>query len=1313
MSSNPTLATAAFKLSSQQERAWLQHEAGVRAYAQCIIAITGSVDTAKLQQALQQLVSEYEILRTVFRRQTGIKLPFQVIQEQSQVLFEHAQNGNVADLARRDHESAWDLENGPTLRATMVGSKLILTLPAFCADSSTLKNLYLQLAARYRGENAGSDGPMQYADLVEWQNEMLASDETKPGREFWRELCRSIDFAALQSVGLPLQVSGASFSRDVVATTAPLGPLDTLASRRKVPVEDILLAAWSALLFRLTGQSDLTVGTEFNGRRYEELGAAFGPLARMLPLKSEIQGETSFEALTRHVGSNVTEARNWQESFSWNQAAGEEHVLPFTFAYQVLGGSEVADGVSFALERIHIVSEPYRLRLVAVRHGSELELEFHYDASRFERNAVERIAGYYINLLTAAVTNPATAVSKLPLLSDVERKQLVTDWNQTTCEYPKTQCLHQLFEAQASKTPERVAVRSGEQAFSYRELNERANQMAHYLRKQGVGPDRPVGLCLDRSADTMVAVLAILKAGGAYVPLNADNPPARLKQQLEGAAALITESKYAAQMPEFSGPVMVLDRDQKQWASEPKVNPAINTNPENLVYVIYTSGSTGVPKGVAVRHRNLVNYAHFITNRLDLEKYPEGLQFATVSTLGADLGNTCIYPSLISGGTLHIIGYEMATDPRRFADYTSKHPVDVLKIVPSHLQALLQSDEAQKLLPRKYLVTGGETLTPKLIEKIASLNPACEVINHYGPTETTVGSLTLKLKEYDWKKAGLTSIPIGRPIANTQAYVLDQNLAPVPIGVIGELYIAGEGVTAGYLNQPEKTAERFLRNPFSTDANAKMYRTGDLARCGEDGAIEFLGRGDDQVKVRGFRIELGEIESVLAKHSAVKQVVILAREDERGDKRLLAYVVPSREAAEVKGEDLRTYLKQQLPDYMVPQAVVILAKLPLTPNGKIDRKALPEPEQAQTQREIVLPRNEEEATVLRIWQSVLRRDRISIDDNFFELGGHSLMAVQLMAEIKKETGKEIPLAALFQGATIEHLANLLRGEADVDKSILRPIQENGSLPPFFAAVLPGVNALGYLTLSKHIGTDQPFYMLQAPGPGPRVARRPYTPAEYEKVSSDYIKAMRTVQPEGPYYLGGMCEGARIAFEMARLLENQGQEVNLLAIIDTWVIENTQNQRLWKVYYYSVRLRQLWRQPWRAKIAMAKTAARNRLKWWLGSESAPPKSEWVHTYWPGDDFVPSRINSRIVIFKAPKQPFYYHKDELMGWGSRTQSGVGIEVIPYGRHRLMLREPHVGRLASALSKVLEYLHQSSPETAVTETNERESADAAIVS
>src|SRR5881227_1345222 len=378
----------------------------------------------------------------------------------------------------------------------------------------------------------------------------------------------------------------------------------------------------------------------------------------------------------------------------------------------------------------------------------------------------------------------------------------------------------------------------------------------------------------------------------------------------------------------------------------------------------------------------------------------------------------------------------MATDPRGFADYVAKYPIDVLKIVPSHLQALLQSEEAGKLLPRKYLITGGETLTPKLVEKIASLNPQCEVINHYGPTETTVGSLTLKLKDYGWKNTKLSSIPIGRPIANTQVYVLDQNLEPVPVGVIGELYIAGAGVTAGYLGQAEKTAERFLKDPFSMNPEAKMYRTGDLARYGEDGNIEFLGRGDDQVKIRGFRIELGEIESVLASHAAVKQVVVLAREDERGDKRLLAYVVPNRDkAGEVNNDALRSYLKQQLPDYMVPQAVIVLPKLPLTANGKIDRQALPEPEQAQA-KIYIAPRTATEEKIAEIWAEVLRRDKsqISVDDNFFDLGGHSLLATQVISRVRRILNLELPLRTLFESPSVARLA----AEADKASSTVAP-----------------------------------------------------------------------------------------------------------------------------------------------------------------------------------------------------------------------------------------------------------------------------------
>jgi amino acid adenylation domain-containing protein len=1054
MSSNPTLEAAAFRLSSQQERAWLEHDRGLPQFAQCVIKIEGALDVERLRAVLQSAVEKYEILRTVLRRQTGVKLPFQVIQDKAAFAWSNAAADAILDDLLKNGRAARDgAEAGLPLRALLVpvegGHILALTLLAFLVDGASLKNLFGEIARGYSGKHSESDDVMQYADLVEWQNELLTSDESKPGRDFWRELCRGIDFASLESRNLPLEKKeDGPFEFASVAVVFRSARLEEFADELRTSAEAVLLAGWNALLARLAGAPDVTLACEFDGRRYEELATAIGPLARSLPLRFEVAPLRSFSDLVQVVGSALNEARNWQESFAWNNVTGvESPVLPLAFCLSDIGTSEDAGGVGFTLERVQMVSERFKLRLNVVRRGSEMTLEFHYDAARFELSAVERIAGYYQNLLAAALASPATPVSRLPLLSEAERKQLLVEWNQTAAAYPDDKCLHELFEQQAARVPDRMAVRCGEQTLTYQEVNEHANQLAHYLRRQGVGPDQRVGLCLDRSTAMMVAVLGILKAGGAYVPLNADNPPARLKQQLEGARALITESKLAAQMPEFSGTTVVLDRDEKLWADEPKSTPTVNTTPENLVYVIFTSGSTGVPKGVAVRHRNLVNYADFITKKLKLDKYPEGLQFATVSTLGADLGNTCIYPALISGGSLHILPHETATDPQQFANYTSQHPIDVLKIVPSHLQALLQSrsEEAGKILPRKYLFTGGEALTPKLLEKISSLNPRCEILNHYGPTETTVGSLTLELKHYDWKTAGLATIPIGRPIQNTQTYILDQNLEPVPVGVTGELYIAGAGVTAGYLGQPEKTAERFIRNPFSEDSEARMYRTGDLARYGEDGNIEFLGRGDDQVKIRGFRIELGEIESVLGQHPAVKQAVVLARASgaSNEDKRLLAYVVLHREATSsanghgtITSEGLRQHLQQHLPDYMVPQAVMLLAKLPLNANGKLDRQALPEPEQTASQKTYIAPRTATEQTIAEVWAEVLRRDKskISADDNFFDLGGHSLLATQVVSRLRQRFLVEIPMRAIFDRPTPAGLAE------SVDRAQALPIE---------------------------------------------------------------------------------------------------------------------------------------------------------------------------------------------------------------------------------------------------------------------------------
>jgi thioesterase domain-containing protein len=442
---------------------------------------------------------------------------------------------------------------------------------------------------------------------------------------------------------------------------------------------------------------------------------------------------------------------------------------------------------------------------------------------------------------------------------------------------------------------------------------------------------------------------------------------------------------------------------------------------------------------------------------------------------------------------------------------------------------------------------------------------------------------------------------------------------------------------------------------------------------------------DYQVKIRGFRIELGEIEAVLSKHASVRQCLVMAREDEPGLKRLVAYVVPSGSAA--SNEDtLRSHLKKSLPEFMLPSTFVALDSFPLTPNGKVDRKSLPRPEFVQpTGSGVVPPRDELERALVKVWQELLKAESIGVTDNFFDVGGHSLLAVRMMSEIRNLTGKELPLVALFQGATIEYLARLIRGAESVEQAIVRQLQ-GGSLPPFFAAVLPGVNALGYVRLAKHMGPERPFYSLQGPGPGPRALKRPYRAEEYVQVAADYIQAMRSVQSTGPYYIGGTCEGARIAFEMTRQLEAAGQEVNLLAILDTWALENTQNRNLWRIYYYSQRMKQFWDLSWRAKIASVKRATGNRVYRLAGSKSAPAQSEWIETYWPGEGFVPAQVRSRITVLKIPKQPFYYKRDPLLGWGSRTTSGVDIEIIPNGRHLFLLREPYVREVAAVLSHVL---------------------------
>ena len=654
----------------------------------------------------------------------------------------------------------------------------------------------------------------------------------------------------------------------------------------------------------------------------------------------------------------------------------------------------------------------------------------------------------------------------------------------------------------------------------------------------------------------VVGLLGVLKAGAAYVPLDPGSTRERLKYMVEDSGArLVLSSVSLSSILSAAKDVEVLSMEAQEWLLYSNEEPQVGVEPSQLAYVIYTSGSTGRPKGVGVEHRQLVNYVRQSEERLQIEA---GMRLGLVSTYAADLGYTMIFPALCYGGCLDVVDASRVLDASKLEEHFSRHPIDYLKIVPSHLWALLNSSEGSGFLPRRWLILGGEASSWDLIQRVKERGAGCRVLNHYGPTETTVGVLTYDTTQDDGgPQVGM--VPTGRPLSNGKVYVLDSELNPVGVGVSGEIYIGGAGVARGYLKRAELTAEKFLPDPYSGEPGGRMYRTGDSGRYLESGNIEFLGRKDHQVKIRGFRVELGEIEAALVEHPKIRQAVVLAREDEPGDKRLVAYVVPEPESEEsnngsgrvgLQMSELREHLLGKLPEYMVPTAYVQLKGIPLTPNGKIDRKSLPEPDKDIREQEYVGPRNATEETLCRLWQEVLRRERVGIHDNFFNIGGHSLLAVQVISRIKQTFTVEMPLSVLFAAPTVARMAEHIAAVNEPDRSqsspVLVNIQPHGSWPPFFCVHAVGGQVISYAELSKEMGLEQPFYGLQSPPAN----WFPASEVSIEQMATLYNREIRSVQPVGPYLLSGWSMGGLVAWEMAQQLIQEGETIGLLALMDT-------------------------------------------------------------------------------------------------------------------------------------------------------------------
>ncbi|AFY58519.1 amino acid adenylation enzyme/thioester reductase family protein,thioester reductase-like protein [Rivularia sp. PCC 7116] len=1038
-----------FKLSPQQKYIWSlqQIDSSLPNRVYWTVLIEGNLDFKSLEISLEKVINKYEILRTTFRCLSGMTIPLQVInddvipsidyQDISSLEAEQQQE-KIQLIISELNQLSLDFEQDSLLYASIITISpirhiLAISLPTLCADTTTINNLTKEISHYYAIGNQIEESleePLQYADIAEWQNETIEQEEAKLGIEYWQKSC---DFN-LFNINLPLEKINnpeTDFHPQFLNWELNLDlfkNIEVLAQQYNISISTFFLTCWQILLWRITGQAEIIIGNLFYGRKYEELQSAIGLFANYLPISYDLENNLKFSDLLPCINQNIDEAEKWQEYFTTTQLErlkSNKNQLPFfscCFEYEQQQSKYYGNETAFSIHQKLSYLERFKAKLKIVHQTNSLLAQIHYDQSLFSVTDIQSLLLQLQNLIAEVIQKPESPIDSFNILSIQQRQQLLFDFNNTDKNYPQDKCIHQLFEQQVKIQPNKIAIVFENEQLTYAQLNNRANQLARYLQKLGVKPETVVGIYLERSPLFIISLLGILKAGAAYLSLDSTLPRDSLIFRLQDADIniVITQQQLSANLSQETLQIISLDKDAEAISNEKQDNPSSEVRLNNLVYLLFTSGSTGKPKAVAVEHQQLLNYYYAVTQKLNLERCHS---FATVSTFSADLGNTIIFPALASGACLHIISQPTASHPEAFAEYFARHSIDCLKIVPTHLKALLTSSHPEQILPKQCLILGGEVSSWKLIEQLQSFARNCQIFNHYGPTETTVGASVYQVdsKLYSDNQKSKT-VPIGRPLPNIKIYLLDTNLQPVPVGTPGELYIGGAGVTRGYFNRPELTNKKFISNPFLL--SEKLYKTGDIARYLSNGNIEFIGRVDHQVKIHGYRIELGEIETTLLKHPAIKETVVIAKEDKSGNKRLIAYTVADFTRT-VTTDDLRHFLQQHLPEYMVPNTFVQMQALPLTPNGKINRAALPNPTtQGLSSTTFVAPRNLVEEKLTELWVQILGVNQVGINDNFFELGGDSILSMQIIAKAN-QAGLQITPKQLFEKPTIAELALLL------------------------------------------------------------------------------------------------------------------------------------------------------------------------------------------------------------------------------------------------------------------------------------------------
>ena len=1229
LSIQPVPRNGKLPLSFAQQRLWFVHQISPDSTAYNMLEalrLDGSPNIVALLQSLNELIRRHEVLRTTFSTVDGE--PIQVIAPDTaltlpihdlQGLSTEEQTEQIRQIAKSEASKPFDLAVGPLVQFTLLQLSnqeyvLLLKMHHIIYDGWSLNIFFGELSQLYAAFSQGLPNPLpklpiQYADFAVWQRQWLTGVVLDRQLNYWQK--------QLAGAPLVLELSGnrqrspvqtfqggiESFKLDHDLTQR----LKQLSQESDTTLFMTLLAAFLVLVSRYSGQLDIVVGSPIANRNSPAIEKLMGFFANTLALRGDLSGNPSFTDFLAQVRQTTLSAYSHQdlpfemlvEKLQPDRDLSRNPLVQVIFSLQNTPQSS-ANLPGLSIQNIPLpldVRARFDLEVNYWEIPSGLEGVWCYNTDLFDATTIAQITQHFQTLLKAIVANPKARISELSLLSQAERHQLLVEWNDTQVDYPEDLCIHQLFEEQVKRTPDAVAVVFENQQLTYGELNSRANQLAHYLQSLGVGADVLVGLCVERTVEMVVGLLGILKAGGAYLPLDPEYPTERLSFILEDAqvSVLLTQQSLQGKLPQHQAQLICLDTDwhliaecsqdntlaqQALGIAEGGRNAIADVQATNLAYVIYTSGSTGQPKGVEVVHR-AVNRLLFGVNYVHLDATQRFLQIAPISF---DASTFEIWGALLHGAKCVLFPESIPT-AKSLRNEIDKHGITILWLTAALFNSIID-DDPQALAGIEQLLIGGEALSVAHVHRASEALPFTQIINGYGPTEGTTFTCCYPIpRQID---TTIKSIPIGRAITNTQVYILDEYLQPVPMGVPGELHIGGAGLARGYLNARELTDEKFIPNPFDRSREAgkqgsrgaeilhnyqrctelvvplrgsklrraswrevspipspRLYKTGDLVRYLPDGNIEYIERIDNQVKIRGFRIELGEVEAVLSQHSDVQVSCAIVREDTPGDKRLVVYIVPHPKVIPITIE-LRQFLANKLPGYMIPYAFVMLDSLPLTQNGKVDRRALKAPSHTNDLEKFVEPRNQLELQLVQIWSKILKVDKVGVKDNFFDLGGHSLLASYLMTQIKKQFGKDIPLTTLFQNPTIEQLAAIIQKDSDYsNSSCLVALQPNGANLPFFCVPGAGGRPFYFYHLGRYLGEEQPLYSFENDlydnlGASDRV----------EDIASIYIAAMQTFQPESPYFLGGHSYGGNVAFEMAQQLHKQGHKVALLAIIDS-------------------------------------------------------------------------------------------------------------------------------------------------------------------